>query len=180
MNIRDGSMPLSDPTPGSFWKVNPKGNVPTLILDDGTILREGSSVLSYIADLAPGVVAPKQGTQERYEFLDAISFLATELHASHGGLFNSTAHAEVKAYYTAAREAKLELLEERLKGRTYLVGDAFTAADAYAYICLTWGGFLGLSLSKHAGVEAYFNHIKSLEKVQAAHARMATQPKSTL
>jgi glutathione S-transferase len=34
-----------------FYKINPKGNVPTLVLEDGTVLAEGAAVLQYIADL---------------------------------------------------------------------------------------------------------------------------------
>ena len=34
-----------------FYTINPKGNVPTLVLDDGTILNEGAATLQYIADL---------------------------------------------------------------------------------------------------------------------------------
>jgi glutathione S-transferase len=34
-----------------FYTINPKGNVPTLVLDDGSILNEGVAVLQYIADL---------------------------------------------------------------------------------------------------------------------------------
>jgi len=34
-----------------FYSINPKGNVPTLILDDGTILNEGAATLQYIADM---------------------------------------------------------------------------------------------------------------------------------
>jgi hypothetical protein len=33
-----------------FYKINPKGNVPALVLDDGTVLNEGSAVLQWIAD----------------------------------------------------------------------------------------------------------------------------------
>jgi glutathione S-transferase len=33
-----------------FYKINPKGNVPALVLDDGTVLNEGAAVLQYIAD----------------------------------------------------------------------------------------------------------------------------------
>lgn len=33
-----------------FYTINPKGNVPTLVLDDGTMLNEGAATLQYIAD----------------------------------------------------------------------------------------------------------------------------------
>ena len=33
-----------------FYKINPKGNVPALVLDDGTVLNEGAAVLQFIAD----------------------------------------------------------------------------------------------------------------------------------
>ena len=33
-----------------FYSINPKGNVPTLVLDDGTVLNEGAATLQYIAD----------------------------------------------------------------------------------------------------------------------------------
>lgn len=34
----------------NFFSVNPKGSVPCLILDDGTVLNEGPAILQYIAD----------------------------------------------------------------------------------------------------------------------------------
>lgn len=33
-----------------FYTINPKGNIPCLVLDDGTILNESLAVLQYIAD----------------------------------------------------------------------------------------------------------------------------------
>ena len=33
-----------------FYAINVKGNVPALVLEDGTLLNEGSAVLQYIAD----------------------------------------------------------------------------------------------------------------------------------
>ena len=35
----------------NFYDINPKGNVPALVLDDGTVLNENVAVLQYIADL---------------------------------------------------------------------------------------------------------------------------------
>jgi glutathione S-transferase len=33
-----------------FYAINPKGNVPALVLGDGTVLNENVAVLSYLAD----------------------------------------------------------------------------------------------------------------------------------
>ena len=35
-----------------FYSINPKGNVPALVLDDGTVLNEGAAILQWIADQA--------------------------------------------------------------------------------------------------------------------------------
>ena len=47
-----------------FSTINEKGNVPCLVLDDGTILNEGAAVLQWIADQAPGKAAPVAGTTQ--------------------------------------------------------------------------------------------------------------------
>jgi len=33
-----------------YYAINPKGNVPALVLEDGTVLNENAAVLQYIAD----------------------------------------------------------------------------------------------------------------------------------
>ena len=37
-----------------FYTINPKGNVPCIVLDDGTILNENAATLQYIASLVSG------------------------------------------------------------------------------------------------------------------------------
>lgn len=53
-----------------FYTINPKGNVPSLILDDSnkTLLNENAATLQYIADLAgpDSKLAPAAGTTERF------------------------------------------------------------------------------------------------------------------
>lgn len=34
----------------NYYTINPKGNVPCLVLDDGTVLNEGAATLQFIAD----------------------------------------------------------------------------------------------------------------------------------
>jgi glutathione S-transferase len=50
-----------------FTKINPKGQVPALILDSGEVLTEGPVIVQAIADKAAAKnLAPANGTDERY------------------------------------------------------------------------------------------------------------------
>lgn len=51
------------PDGSDYRKVNPKGQVPALILDDGTVLTEGPAILQYVADQAPdAALVPAAGS----------------------------------------------------------------------------------------------------------------------
>ena len=41
-----------------FFAVNPKGQVPALLLDDGTLLTEGVAIMQYLADTVPDPSTP--------------------------------------------------------------------------------------------------------------------------
>ena len=62
--------------------------------------------------------------------------------------------------------------------RPFLTGDAFSPADAYLYIMLTWLPHLKLELANYGDViQQYFKRVQALPFVQAAHKRMAEDPK---
>lgn len=135
-----------------FYQINPKGNVPALVLDDGTVLNENVAVLQYIADLVnhsfpislsfnrvltntqqnPGKVAGVNGTLERAVLQNILAYLASEVHPSIGGLFNPTIGEEVKHYLKANASKKLAYLDLHLLrgGKNFLLGDSFTIADS--------------------------------------------------
>jgi len=129
---------------GSFLDVSAKGKVPVLRLEDATILTETPAILSCIADLAPGKkLAPPPGTGERYAFQEWLSFLGTELHKQHlYPIYSPKTDARVKEFARSHIDEPLRFLEDRLEASRYLMGDAFSLADAY----LVWG----LILAKRA------------------------------
>ena len=66
---------------GDYYKISAKGYVPALRLDDGQVLNEGPSVLQYLADRKPEAgLAPAWGTVERYQLIDTLNYLSTEVH----------------------------------------------------------------------------------------------------
>jgi glutathione S-transferase len=60
--------------------INPKGFLPALELDDGTILTENLAILVYIAHLA-GALLPENDL-DRWRALEATLFMTTELHTN--------------------------------------------------------------------------------------------------
>lgn len=162
-----------------FYKINPKGNVPAIVLDDGTVLNENAAVLQYIADLAPGKIAPAFGTKDRYLLINALSYISSEVHGSFGPLFYPVAE-EVKEYARTKLSKKLAYLESDLIGdKEFVVGNGFTVADAYLYIVLSWSAYVKVDLSEYPRVKAYYERIGSLENVKGGHARIASHPTST-
>lgn len=75
---------------------------------------------------------------------------------------------------------KLKYIDENLvKGKKFLVGDTFSIADSYLYIVLTWEPYAKFDTSPFLNVKAYFEGIKALDFVQAAHKAMANAPSTT-
>lgn len=164
-----------------FYTINPKGNVPTLVTDSGDVLNENIASLLFIADQNPGSVGAAPGTPERHLLVNALSYIASEVHPSIGCFFAPGLAEDVTAYFRDRVSKKLAYLESNFIGeKAFVVGDSFTVADSYLYICLTWTKYVGIDLSGYPHVNGYLERIGNLENVKAAHARIATSPATTI
>ena len=150
-----------------YWKVNFKGYVPTLELDNGEMLTEVGVICQYLSDQKPeSGLAPKAGTIERYRLMEWLNFVAAEVHKQLGALFNPKYTPEMKEVQLAVIGRRLKPLEEKLADkRQYLMGDKFSAADAYLYTVLRWTGKLGVDLTQWPNIKAYFERVGKRPKV---------------
>ncbi|HEX7564688.1 MAG TPA: glutathione S-transferase N-terminal domain-containing protein, partial [Bradyrhizobium sp.] len=72
-----------------FLKVNPKGQVPVLGLDNGELVTEGPVIVQMIADQAAAKnLAPPRDSAERYKLQEWLNFITTELHKNFGPMFS--------------------------------------------------------------------------------------------
>ncbi len=152
---------------GDFWKVNPKGYVPALQLDDGSVLTEVGVICQYLADQKPdsGLVA-KAGSMERYRQLEALNFAATEVHKQIGALFNPKMTPEMKAVQMGTVERRLNALETSLEGQSFAVGGRFSIVDAYLFTVINWSKPLKIDLGQWPNVKAFMARIGERPKVQ--------------
>src|ERR1700685_487976 len=96
-----------------YMKINPKGYVPALRLDDGSVLTEGPAIVQYLADQNPSSgLAPKAGTVERYRLQEWLNFIGTELHKNFGPLFNPATPDAVKEISKTNIAKRLRYLHE--------------------------------------------------------------------
>jgi glutathione S-transferase len=152
-----------------YLTVNSKGAVPALELDDGKVLTEGPVVVQYVADQNPDSgLAPPAGTFARYQLMEMLNYLTAEVHKGFGPLFNPEASAEWKAAARTALGKKFDWLSGFLGGKTHLLGNSFTVADAYLFTLLSWTGHVGIDLASWPVLAAYQGRIAQRPKVQQA------------
>jgi len=151
-----------------FRAINPKGYVPALALDDGTLLTEGTAIVQYLADLAPqaGLLAPV-GDVARYKTIGWLSYISSELHKNFSPLFNPAASEDMKAHGRKMLAMRLELVAAQLEQGDYLEG-GFSVADAYLFTVLGWADFVKLSLADWPVLGAYRARIAARPAVQQA------------
>ncbi len=152
-----------------FMQINPKGYVPTIKLDDGSILTEGAAVLQYIADQKPDSgLAPKCGSMERYRLQEWLTFISSEIHKSFSPMFNKDATEDVKNYARNNLTRRLDYVETQLTSKPYLMGDHFTVADAYLFVVTRWSDYAGIDLSPFPKLKEYMARVAARPAVQAA------------
>lgn len=152
-----------------YFSVNPKGYVPALELDNGEILTEGPVIAQYLADLKPDSgLAPANGTWERYRLQEMLAFISTEIHKGYGPFFDPRLTPEAREERVAYMRKRFGLVDRMLDGKEFLLGDRFTAADAYLFVMAGWKDFLKVDLSGFDNVLAFHERIGRRPAVQAA------------
>ncbi len=145
-------------------KISSKGQVPIFQLDNGEILTEGVAIVQYMASLAPEKKLIPDGF-EKFRQLEWLNFISTELHKGFSPLFGD-ASPEQKEKAIANLTKKFQYLEPALTKGPFLMGAAFTAADAYAFTVLSWSKRVSVPVPKF--IEDYLGRVAARPAVQAA------------
>jgi len=149
-----------------FLGVNSKGYVPTLETNDGT-LTEVQVILQYLADANPAKgLLPKFGDIKRYRAMEMLNFISSELHKGIGGLFNPAMPDGGKEAIKGRLDSRLGWMNKQLEKSQYVLGDAFSVADAYAFTVLGWCKHVGIDLGKFPAIGTYLARVAARPAVQ--------------
>ncbi|HEY1077120.1 MAG TPA: glutathione S-transferase family protein [Fontimonas sp.] len=152
-----------------YLAINPMGKVPALRHGE-TVITENAAICAYLADLVPAKqLAPPVGSAERGSYYRWLFFLAGPVEA----LFTAKVAGALARPMTAGYGSEadtLQLLERAVAGKTYLVGDRFTAADLLMAAFLNYYMMIGM-LEKRPAFEAYASRHAQRPAAVAANAR---------
>lgn len=119
-----------------YLAVNPKGQVPALLLDDGTLLTEGVAIMQYLADSVPDrqLLAPVSSLA-RYHTLEWLNYIATELHKGFTPLFRPDTPETLKPPFAPVWKRNFSMWMSRFQTTS---GFAASVLPLQTLICLPY------------------------------------------
>jgi glutathione S-transferase len=172
--LRESGVPFSlekvDTTSPEFRKINPRGYVPVLELDDGTRHTEAAALLQYVGDLAPATgLMPAAGSRERFQVLQWLTFISSELHKAFSPwIFHKETADTTRQAVKDKIATRFAELDAHLAKNEWLAGRIFTVADAYAFAIVNWVPWVGMNLSAWPHLAAYMDRVRARSQVRAA------------
>ncbi|MCH8684293.1 glutathione S-transferase family protein [Pedomonas mirosovicensis] len=162
-----------------YLAINPRGLIPTLVLDDGTVIDESVSICRYFEELHPepnllGQDAKEKALidcwQRRVEF-DGLASVALAFRNSTPVFANRSVAGcpEPTEQLAPLVERGLmlthrffDMLDKRLGESDYVAGDRFTIADITAFVTLTFARWIKETPGEqHAHIHRWFETVSA-------------------
>lgn len=158
-----------------FYRLNKKGQVPVLQLEDGSFLTEGAVISQFLVDqFERKDLLPEINTPERYQTLSWMNFIASEIHKAYSPFFHESYGEESKTIFSTILNKHYAWVDQQLDGQNYLMGSNFTIADIYLFVVTRWADFIGLDLEHFIHLTAFMQRIAHHQTVQDAIAAEAS------
>ena len=164
-----------------YLEVNPKGRVPALRTDHGT-LTETPAILLYIAQTHPDAnLAPNDDPFALAKVNEFNSYLCSTVHVAHAHGRRAYRWADDKDAIAAMR-AKVpqnlsdcfDLIDRTMLKGPWVMGEMFSICDPYLFTLTSWLRADGVDMLQFPNVTAHHNRMLSDERVVrllTAHAR---------
>lgn len=168
-----------DLTKPPFSTINPKGKVPTLVRDDGSVLTEYGAIATWLARTNPEAGLLPSDPEAEARVIEVMDYVVGTLHGQGFGRIFRTANFEppdvvhgtlglgqgaTKRKGRAMVEAAFAILDRQLAGKAYVAGDPFTVADTALFYAERWAPEVEIALP--ANLAAHFERMKARPAVE--------------
>ncbi len=160
--------------PSGLKAINPRGELPVLVLDDGSVMTESAAMMIYLADAFPAArMAPALSSSMRPAYLRWMLFLAAASYVDallssypHRYSTDGNAAAGIKAQALISADRDYSILSQAIGEGPFLLGNTMTAVDIYAAMLINWAEDVPAMLARHPNLKTLFDRV-------ASHARIA-------
>ena len=160
-----------------YLAVNPKGRVPALVTDSGT-LTETPAILAFIAQSFPKAgLAPFDDPFAFAQVQAFNSYLCSTVHVAHAHRMRGNrwaddpaAIAEMKRKVPQSVGAAYDLIEHGMLKGPWVMGDTYSICDPYLFTVSEWLEGGGVDLSRLPKVIAHRNRMSERAAVRKAIA----------
>lgn len=171
LNLSEG-----DQRKPAFAAVNPKGKVPALVRDDGSLLTEFGAIAWWIGSANPELKLIPQGIDAQAQALSTLSYITGTVHPlGFTRIFRPNYFTPHENEYDAVRALGAEnankglaILSQDLGDRDYVAG-TLSVAD-YALFYVTWWKVFRLKEALPANLAAHYARMLARPAVQRALA----------
>ena len=137
-----------------YLKLNPRGRVPTLVVDD-KVLTENAAILTYIGGGYPKAGLWPKTTWDQAKAVSHLAWFADTVHPAYGHIARPERYVDgedhqqaVKAKGRRVFEGYLREIDGMLEGRKFLMGNQFTVVDGYLVVFYRWANRAGLPVKE--------------------------------
>ena len=160
-----------------FLEINPVGQVPTLVTDEGEVVTEVSAISLYLFERYGKSDTPVHQTVRH------LSFIATELHKSfypifHGSKMVSDENAvtQLAEFFKNKLSRNWKYVDQLLPADDDLDGQEIGPADPYLYTVCRWWLRTGGDFDEHPFLRSFLANMEARPSVKAALAVEGLEP----
>jgi glutathione S-transferase len=155
-----------------YLKINPKGRVPTLVTDRGT-LTETPAMLAFIAQSFPQA---KLAPSDAFAFAQAQSFnsyLCSTVHINHAHKMRGprwateeSSFADMKRKVPQTMAASFALIERDMLKGPWVMGEQYTICDPYLFTIASWLEGDSVDIAQFPKVADHYHRMSARPAVQ--------------
>lgn len=170
--IKEGALQTPE-----FQALNPKGKVPTLVRDDGSVLTQFTAIAFWLGAANPGAGLLPADAEGQARALEIIDFATGSIHMQgFSRLFNQARFAPSEADHPKVKEQGAALaakgfadVDRMWKGGDWALPSGYSVADAALFFVEFWAvKRMGMSLPPR--LQAHFERMLARPAVQRALA----------
>lgn len=155
-----------------YRAINPRARVPSLRLDDGSVLTECSAIMVYAARRYPQSGMLPKSLEDEAKCLSLLSFFASSVHVAYSHVRKPERYADDEIAFEAMRRTNTRAfhnylieIDGLLAGREWFC-DTYSCCDPYTLVFYRWGLRLGLPLADLPALTAHKDRLLERPAVQ--------------